>query len=48
MVMYENWVSVTELENMLPYEREVYLTLLQEHLKEENRKQREANRKGRV
>ncbi len=48
MTMYENWISLTEIENMLPYEREVYLTLLQEHLKEENRKQREANRKGRV
>ena len=47
MTMYENWISLTEIENMLPYEREVYLTLLNEHLKEENRKQREANRRGR-
>ena len=27
---------------MLPYEREVYLTLLNEHVKEENKKMREA------
>tara|TARA_B100000085_G_scaffold248080_1_gene242877 strand:- start:71 stop:214 length:144 start_codon:yes stop_codon:yes gene_type:complete len=47
MTMYENWITLSEIENMLPYEREVYLTLLNEHLKEENRKQREANRRGR-
>lgn len=41
--MYENWVTITEIENMIPYEREIYLTLLNEHVKEQNRKQREAN-----
>ena len=30
---------------MLPYEREVYLTLLNEHVKEENKKMREAQRR---
>jgi len=30
---------------MLPYEREVYLALLNEHIKEENKKYREAQRK---
>ena len=33
--------SLTELENMMPWEREVYLTMLLEYIKEENRKQRE-------
>ena len=37
--------SLTEIENMLPYEREVYLALLNEHIKEENNKYREAQRK---
>jgi len=30
---------------MLPYEREVYLALLNEHIKEENKKYREAKAK---
>jgi hypothetical protein len=30
--------SLTELENMMPWEREVYLTLLQEYIEEENLK----------
>ena len=30
--------SLTELENMIPWEREVYLTLLQEYIEEENLK----------
>ena len=32
---------------MLPYEREIYLTLLNEHIKEENRKAREAQQNRR-
>lgn len=30
--------SLTELENMLPWEREIYITLLSEYVKEENEK----------
>jgi hypothetical protein len=30
--------SLSELDNMMPWEREIYLTLLQEHIKEENDK----------
>jgi hypothetical protein len=30
--------SLTELENMLPWEREIYITLLTEYIKEENEK----------
>jgi len=30
--------SLTELENMIPWEKEIYLTLLQQHLEEENLK----------
>ena len=28
--------SLTELENMMPFEREIYVTLLEQHIKEEN------------
>ena len=39
--MQHHKYSLTELENMMPWEREVYLTMLLEYIKEENRKQRE-------
>ena len=37
--------SLTELENMIPWEREVYLSLLQQYIEEENlkAKQQQAN-----
>jgi len=28
--------SLTELDNMLPWEREIYITLLQQYIKEQN------------
>ena len=28
--------SLTELENMMPFEREIYLGLLEQHIQEEN------------
>ena len=33
--MQHHKYSLTELENMVPWEREIYLGLLMEHLKEE-------------
>jgi len=39
--MQHHKYSLKELENMMPWEREVYLTMLLEYIKEENRKQRE-------
>ena len=33
--MQHHKYSLTELDNMMPWEREIYLGLLQEHLKEE-------------
>lgn len=30
--------SLTELENMMPWEREIYIMLLVNHLKEENQR----------
>ena len=35
MMQHYNY-SLTELENMIPFEREVYVTLLEKHVKEEN------------
>ena len=35
-MMQHHKYSLTELEHMLPWEREIYLGLLQEHIKEEN------------
>ena len=37
MIQYHNW-SFTELENMMPCEREIYVGLLIEHVEEENEK----------
>ena len=38
MIQYHNW-SLTELENMMPWEREVYVGLLIEHLEEQAREE---------
>ena len=38
--------SLTELENMMPWERDIYVGLLQAHLEEEQLKQRQKNANG--
>jgi hypothetical protein len=35
--------SLTEIEDMIPWEREIYLTLLQQHLEDDKLKQQQAN-----
>jgi hypothetical protein len=35
--------SLTELEDMIPWEREIYITLLQQYLEDEKLKQQQAN-----
>ena len=44
-LMQHHKYSLTELENMIPWEREVYLSLLQQFIEEENlkAKQQQAN-----
>lgn len=37
-MMQHHKYSLTELENMIPWEREIYLTLLIKYLEEENEK----------
>jgi hypothetical protein len=35
--------SLSEIENMIPWEREIYLALLKEHIEEEKQKQANAH-----
>ena len=43
--MQQHQYSLTELENMLPWEREVYVNMLVAYIKEENeRRRREAQK----
>ena len=38
--------SLSDIENMLPWEREIYLDMLIEHIKDENRKAKEQRQQG--
>ena len=42
-LMQHHKYSLTELENMIPWEREVYLTLLHQYIEEENLKAQQAS-----
>ena len=42
-MMQEHHYSLTELENMMPWEREVYIGMLVTHLKKKAEKARERN-----
>ena len=42
--MQHHKYSLTELENMIPWEREIYVDMLVEHLKEEKKLQEEQQR----
>ncbi len=39
--------ALSDIENMMPWERDVYVQMLIEHIKQENKKQEERNRKNR-
>ena len=46
MMQHHNY-SLEELEEMMPWEREIYIGLLMEHIKEENERiERENNKNG--
>ena len=45
MIQHHKW-SLTELDNMLPYERQIYVTLLVQWVKEENERQKDQQRKN--
>lgn len=42
MVQHHKY-SLSELDNMLPWERQIYVSLLDEYIKEENERIRKAN-----
>ena len=42
-MMQHHKYSLTELENMIPWERDIYLTLLQQYIEEEKLKQQQEN-----
>jgi|TARA_B100000900_G_scaffold146810_1_gene124537 hypothetical protein len=42
MMQYHKY-SLTEIENMIPWERDIYVALLQQHLEEEQLKHQQAN-----
>ena len=44
LMQYHNY-TLADIENMMPWERDIYVNLLQQHIKEENDKIREQNRK---
>ena len=43
--MQHHKYSLTELENMLPWERDIYITMLIQYIEEENQKIKERQRK---
>ena len=45
--MHHHKYSLTELEEMLPWEREIYVGLLKQHIQEENERIKERNNKMR-
>jgi len=46
-MMQNHGYSLTELDNMLPWEREIYVALLIEHIKEENERNKAQQSKNR-
>jgi len=44
LMHHHNW-SLEEVENMMPWKRDVYMNLLSQHIQRENDAQREAERK---
>jgi hypothetical protein len=44
MIQHHKW-SLSDIENMIPFERQVYVLLLQQWLREENKRIEDQNRK---
>ena len=47
-LMQHHKYSLTELENMIPSERDIYVNLLIHHLQEQERKQKQQENKNRI
>ena len=46
-MMQHHKYSLTELEDMMPWEREIYINLLSQHIEEENKRIEKENQKKR-
>jgi len=46
MVQHHNW-NIEEIENMMPWEREFYVILLNKHIQEENERIQKQNQRMR-
>ena len=46
MIQHHKW-SLTELEDMLPYERDIYMSMLKNWVEEENERIRQQNLQNR-
>ncbi len=44
--MQHHKYSLTEIENMMPWEREIFIGLLEEYIKEEEKKQKQEQEKA--
>ena len=44
--MQHHKYSLSELEDMMPWEREIYIDMLVNHIKEENQKEKERQEKS--
>jgi hypothetical protein len=44
MLMQHHKYSLTELDDMMPWEREIYIGLLSQHIKEENERIKRENK----
>ena len=44
-MMHHHKYSLTELDNMIPWEREIYVSLLIKHVQEENERIKQENAK---
>tara|TARA_B100000575_G_scaffold294405_1_gene310127 strand:- start:3664 stop:3840 length:177 start_codon:yes stop_codon:yes gene_type:complete len=42
-MMQHHKYSLTEIENMMPWERDIYVALLNQHIEEENQKAQQAS-----
>tara|TARA_X000000950_G_scaffold22584_1_gene24209 strand:- start:96 stop:233 length:138 start_codon:yes stop_codon:yes gene_type:complete len=45
-MMQHHKYSLTELENMMPWEREIYVNLLLQYIEEENERIKQENKRG--
>ena len=45
-MMQHHKYSLTELDNMIPYEREIYINLLMQYIEEENERIKKENQRG--